>query len=389
MTDKIAVTLVTHYFSTHRGGVEQAASQLAARLAETGDFSIEWFASDSDTPPPATSNLSTHPMRAWNALEKLGLPWPLWSPRALSALRASIRACDIVHLHDFIYFGNIVAFCLARKYKKPIVITQHIGDATYINRLHAIILKLINRTIGRLMLSRASQIICISDEVRRQFVSHINFKTAPLFWPNALDTSIFHPADDTARNALRKQLNVDSDWPVLLFVGRFVEMKGLSLLKQLAITMPHAHWWFAGWGQQEMKLHPSNWKLGNVRVFDDRSGSAIADLYRACDLLVLPSFSEGFPLVVQEAMACGTTPLVSSEAAIGSPAAKPWVHVCALAPAPTAPARWKSALLELLKDDSITKRRESIAAFAKEEWSWELSVSRYRELLKKLTQPSR
>jgi len=68
-------------------------------------------------------------------------------------------------------------------------------------------------------------------------------------------------------------------------------------------------WAFAGWGH----LNPRDWGLPNVIVFSNLSGPSLADLYRASDLLVLPSKGEGFPLVIQEALACGLPVVCSAE----------------------------------------------------------------------------
>ncbi len=384
----LRLTLVTHYFSTHRGGVEQAAGHLAARLVQTGRFEIEWFASDCDVPPVMDERVITRPMRSWNKLERLSLPWPLWGFSALKSLRRSICTCDIVHIHDFIYFGNIVAFVLARWYQKPLVITQHIGDASYLTRRKALFLNALNRTLGRFILARAQQVIFISDEVRRQFSNHIRFINPPLLWPNALDIDIFYPATQQQRQTIRKQHNVVESKPVLLFVGRFIERKGLGILHQLAEAMPNADWWFAGWGQRQSPLHPTNWGLPNVRLFEDLHGEQLADLYRATDLLVLPSHSEGFPLVVQEAMACGTSALVSTETAIGAPSATQWLYTCKLSPLHSACERWKAALLEILGNSALSARRDAVAQFAQAEWTWEHCVARYAELFERLTLPA-
>jgi glycosyltransferase involved in cell wall biosynthesis len=381
------ITLVTHYFSTHRGGVEQAAGQLAERMAQTGNFNIEWFASGCDPAPAARRGVSHRPLPAWNRLEAWGVPWPVWSWRSLALLKRSIQSCDAVHLHDFIYLGSIAAFIWARRLGKPVVITQHVGDATYRNRVQAWVLRTINRTLGRYILARASQVVFISVEVRRQFESHTRFPKAPLYWPNALDTTVFHPSDHPARQALRAQLAVQ-DKPVLLFVGRFTPMKGIDLLKDIASGFPQAQWWFAGWGQERSLWHPSHWGQPQVRVFDDRSGSALADLYRAADLLLLPSYSEGFPLVVQEAMACGTPVLASPEAVMGAPDAGAWIHTCSLRPYHSAAKRWKAAIAEIIENPSLPERRAPLAAFARTEWTWERCVERYAQLFASLTHPA-
>ena len=116
----IRVALVTHYFGSHRGGVESVAGQLASRLGKTGAFSIDWVSSNTTSPPSPLPGLNAIAVRAWNGLERRGFPWPVWGPRGLSRLRRVIMGADIVHIHDFIYFPNIAAYVFARLARKPI-----------------------------------------------------------------------------------------------------------------------------------------------------------------------------------------------------------------------------------------------------------------------------
>jgi len=79
----------------------------------------------------------------------------------------------------------------------------------------------------------------------------------------------------------------------------------------MARIRPEITWVFAGWGH----LNPADWDLPNVVVFSDLAGSSLAALYQASELLVLPSKGEGFPLVIQEALACGLPVVCSAETA--------------------------------------------------------------------------
>jgi len=166
---------------------------------------------------------------------------------------------------------------------------------------------------------------------------------------------------------------------LLLFVGRFVEKKGLPLLRQLAQRMPEATWVFAGWGP----LDPERWGLPNVKVVRGRSGGELAALYQAADLLVLPSTGEGFPLVVQESMACGTPALIGTDTAAGCPDAAA-VLLDEAVPGADAAQRWEQRIRGLLGSQALAALRPAVAAYAAKNWSWEQCAARYAELLRGL-----
>ena len=91
------VTLVTHYFPAHRGGVERVAGLLAERLASSGVANIVWHASDCDAPPSSSPALTCVPARSCNIIERrFGFPYPLWTPAALMQLVQACRRADVV-----------------------------------------------------------------------------------------------------------------------------------------------------------------------------------------------------------------------------------------------------------------------------------------------------
>lgn len=374
---KSSVLLLTHYYPAHRGGVEVVAGHLARRLGQT--FTLKWLASDCD-PCPTFSEVECRPQRAWNGFEARGLPWPIWSFHGWWQLRVAIGECDVLHLHDFIYPANILALLLAKWAKKPAVVTQHIGDIEYRNPLLRGILKLINRTVGRWLLSRASQVVFISSRVKRDFEAFTHFSRPPLYWPNGVDSRIFREQRAITQEDLRRNYGLIPHKPVILFVGRFVDKKGLPVLRQLAAARPEWQWCLAGWGP----IDPARWGLPNVHVWTGLQGESLAPLYQLADLFVLPSHGEGFPLVVQESLACGTPVVISEETAAGGPDMPGCIFSVPHSPHCPNPGVWLSVIEAYLNSDQKLECRHRSAQQAEMLWNWDRLAEKYAGLFRRL-----
>jgi glycosyltransferase involved in cell wall biosynthesis len=376
------IVVVTHYYSTHGGGIEIVAGILAEMFAAAHD--VVWAASDCDAMPATIrASLRCVPMRSVNGVERLtGLPFPLWGPGSLVRLWREISDADVVHLHDFAYVGNGAAFLFATLRGKPILITQHVGFIPYRNAVLRAALRALHATVGRLILGRADRVVFISRVVRDYYARFVRYRREPLLVANGVDVRMFAPASAGDRERVRAAIGLDPQRPVCLFVGRFVEKKGVHILEALARRLPEVSWVFAGWGP----FDPASWKLSNVHVFSDRRGAALVPLYQAANLLVLPSVGEGLPLVVQEAMSCGTPVMVGLDTADAIDAPSGLVFGCEVGGDGTVD-RWEASLRRVLADvRALGERQRAIAEFAAARWSWDTCAATYLTLFEQLVQ---
>ncbi|HET9065637.1 MAG TPA: glycosyltransferase [Gemmatimonadales bacterium] len=125
-----------------------------------------------------------------------------------------------------------------------------------------------------------------------------------------VDRTIFFPAPQAEA---RERLGLPSDRPILAWAGRLVDVKGidvlLSALQDPALLRLRPLVVLLGEGPRRSSLEATaqtSLPSDTVRFVGRVPHGALPDWYRAADLMVLPSHSEGVPNVLLEAMACGT-----------------------------------------------------------------------------------
>ncbi|MFO0888498.1 MAG: glycosyltransferase [Isosphaeraceae bacterium] len=124
-----------------------------------------------------------------------------------------------------------------------------------------------------------------------------------------VDEERFTPGD---RQEARLRLGLSPEGPLLLWVGRMVPVKGLEILLAAAAGLARRGLPFeislVGDGPLRTSLEARARSLGidgRVHFVGPRPQAQLPDWYRASDLFVLPSYSEGIPNVLRESLACG------------------------------------------------------------------------------------
>jgi glycosyltransferase involved in cell wall biosynthesis len=166
-------------------------------------------------------------------------------------------------------------------------------------------------TFGLFSLRQAKKIIALTRASRR----HLLLFGAPSnkieIIPTPIDTNKFVPNE---QNALRDRWNLTS--PIILFVGRFTEFKGIKYLLKAFPTVlnavPDAKLVLVGGGPLEGEIKAYQEKFHNsIFLLPFVPNDIMPNVYAGCDVVVLPSFYEPFGNVTVEAMACGK-PVVGS-----------------------------------------------------------------------------
>lgn len=369
------ILTVSHYYVDHPGGIEVVAHEVAVRLARMG-AQVTWAASG-PAPRAAGDGIAFLPMPAWNFAERrLDVPYPIWAPWGFGKLLAAVRKCDVLHIHDCVYMGSFVAFLFARMFGIPVVITQHVDLIPFPNPVLRFLHWLSNRTLTHWMMSRAHAVVFCSEKIEKYFSRFVRFDGRQHRIEKGV-ASCFRALGEVDRTEIRRKLGLPLDRKVILFVGRFAGKKGLKLLRQVVPRFPDCQWVFVGWGNDD----PAKWNLSNVLRVAALPHPSLSPYYQAADLLVLPSVGEGFPLVLQEAMACGTPALTSSETAEPVPDITPHLYVAELDA-----KSLEAKIREALSLPNPLAKRLAVAAYARgrDDWSWERSAAHHFKLFSSL-----
>lgn len=301
------------------------------------------------------------------------LAWPIPSPFSLGVFWREVKRADVIHLHEPFYPACQIAYWFAIIQRKPVVITQHIADMPVAGRLRKQAVALANFFFTRPAHAGAAKVVFYSARSRAFFESSCRRKDILIH--NGCDTEVFQYGGEDDAVAARRQLQISHGIPVVLFVGRFIEKKGVRILKKIAEKNPSIHFLFVGLGP----LNPALWNLPNVTVVPPRAHNKLAVYYRSADLLLLPAVGEGFPLVVQEAMCSGLPCLVSNEIAEACPDLAEDFLLAGSGGKDT-----DEALTMYLMNPMDWEDRKKISERARKLWSWEHCGSQYLDIFRSI-----
>lgn len=228
-------------------------------------------------------------------------------------LRRHNEKFDLIHAH-FAYTAGFAAVRSARQKKNSAVITVHGSDINYYTRRHLRNFIAAGYTIWGLR--HADAVHAVSQDLKSKVVALGVDSQRVTVIPNGIQAELFFPCRDKA--ALRRQLQLPESSIIFLYVGNFSRVKGLDILlnafAHVQAELANAILLMIGDGELETELKQSAQMadFGKKIIWAGRKPhKEIPDWMNVADFLVLPSLSEGFGLVLLEALACGT-PVIAS-----------------------------------------------------------------------------
>lgn len=231
-------------------------------------------------------------------------------PFALARLARLVRRGHYDVVHTWIFAADSYGRVAARWGRVPAVVVSEMAVDVWKGRGE--------RAVDRWLARWTDRVVGNSDAVVR-FYEQMGIPSAKLSMiPSGIADEPALAEVDPA--AVRTELGILADAPVALFVGRLADQKGvadlLDALDLLQHVRPDLRTWIVGDGplRDRLRERARGFRLdGDRRVQFLGHREDVPRLLAACDVLVLPSYYEGMPNVVLEAMQAGK-PVVATAA---------------------------------------------------------------------------
>lgn len=170
--------------------------------------------------------------------------------------------------------------------------------------------------LKRMLVSQASAWISSGKHTTNYLVHYGAKETSAHLYPftSLLEKDILQeiPSEEEKKN-LRKELEMPED-KIILYVGRYDPKKGMDDLLHISpeLDADAGIYFVGGEPSEEHRSFCERNNLKNVHFVGFRKKESLEAYYRAADLLVLPTWSDVWGLVINEAMAQGL-PVVTTD----------------------------------------------------------------------------
>ncbi len=310
-TDPLRVAVFTDHFSPQSsGGVERVVWEVYRRLALRGIRVLVVTALEHGWSAfAAVDGMQVHTERIWDlsgfARAQAGLAPGLF--RSAASVLDAFQP-HVLHANGLHFQATLAAALANRTRRRAMVLTSHVGRLDALPQPTRALTRAYESSIGHFVLSRCTRFIAISGSVREHLAQLRIAASAIDDVPNGVDHGRFHPGPESERG--------NASPPLLMFVGRHMPNKGpqvfieaLGTLRDRGIAF-RAELLSTGPMRERLESRTRQLGLADRVRFRGQVPDVAAEMRRA-DVIARPSFSEGMPLSLLEAMATGVCLVVS------------------------------------------------------------------------------
>ena len=304
------------------GGPVKAAYQVSRELARRG-HEVVVYTTDAENP---NSRLDTEPVKVVDGIkvhyirnislmsaEKLNL---FITPQLISQCKQETKKFDVIHLHEYRTYQNIVVHHYAKKYSVPYFLQAHGSLPRVVAKQN--LKRVYDVLFGYELLRDSWKVVALSQNEAEQYKSMGVSKEKIVIIPNGIDLSDY--ANPPPKGAFKKKFKIPKNEKIILYLGRIHKSKGIALLvkaySQLIYRMKLKETMLVIAGPDDGYLYEarslasflglSNSVLFTGFISAEDKLKALID----ADVFVTPSFY-GFPITFLEACAVGT-PIVAT-----------------------------------------------------------------------------
>ena len=304
--DPLKIVQVTPYFGSRSyGGTERYVSNLSNELANRGHH-IDVFTTKNSTKIPYQSyyqNITVH---------RFYSPWNVFgiNPACFMLHKMlQLKDVDVFHVHSYIYFTTIQAAITKLLKRIPMLLHIHggVGRPPYKTGFLKEFAKVFfDYTLGKFVLSQADVIATVSlqDSKLLEQTIHSNLDRIIII-NNAINPE--HFPEVTPK--LQKEL-------VVTYIGDLELWKGIPyytrVIDKIIEKKQNISFWFVGNGSLFSALESKYSNEKRVKLFGAVDHKEIPNILEKTHILIQPSFWEGSPTTIIEAMAMGIPVLASN-----------------------------------------------------------------------------